>query len=190
VIDPYEVHSYIKAQQDFEAFKQKQPMAWPQASATVLDVRSRRTLERYNLDLCQLYSGERDIIERFVAEMPHGASGKLFDLKQETEDRIARLSGLNSAGGDFRKAADSARNKIVFQLGRLRESFEAARKRKQETISRRIHRACNLLAPNGRIQERELAGIQLPLQYSRVGLRSLYEKLDILSLEHQLISMD
>lgn len=190
VIDPHEVYSYVEERRTFAAFKRIQPMAWPQASATIVDARSRRTLERYNLDLHQLYSGETAIIGGFADGIPHGASVKLLNLRQETEDRIAQLSVLSPAESDFGKATESAREKIVFQLDRLRENFDAACKSRQETIGRRVRRACNSLAPNGRSQERELAGIQLPLRYSRAVLRSLYEKLDILSLEHQLIYMD
>jgi hypothetical protein len=57
-------------------------------------------------------------------------------------------------------------------------------------VRRQISRTCNALAPNGRIQERELGGIQMLLRYSCAALRPLYEKLDILSREHQLIAMD
>jgi uncharacterized protein YllA (UPF0747 family) len=190
VRDPYEVFSYVEERQTFAASKRIQPMLWPQASATIVDARSRRTLERYNLDLHQLYSGDAAIIGGLADGIPHEASAKLFNLRQEAEDRIATLGILGPAGSDFGKAMESAREKIVFQLDRLRKNFDAACKSRQETINRRVRRTCNALAPNGRIQERELACIQLPLRYSRAILRSLYEKLDVLSLEHQLIYMD
>lgn len=190
VIDPYEVDSYVREQRNFEAVGRMQPMAWPQAGATVIDSRNRRTLERYNLDLSQLFSGQKAIIERFADAIPHQASQKLLNLRQEVEGSIARLRTYSSAENNFEKAAVSARGKILFQLDRLRENFDAACQRKQETFARHIRRACNALAPNGRIQERELAGIYLPLRYSRAILRSVYEKLSILSLEHQLIYLD
>jgi uncharacterized protein YllA (UPF0747 family) len=190
VIDPYEVDSYVHVQPAFEVLKRMPPMAWPQASATVMDGRSRRIFERYGLDLPQLYSGASTIVKRFIDAIPDEASERLRLLKQETEDRVARLGDQHAGGKGFRKTAGSARERISYQLDRLREKLDAARQRKQETLERQIGRACNLLAPNGRIQERELAGIQLPLRYSRAVLRSLYEKMNILNMEHQLISME
>jgi uncharacterized protein YllA (UPF0747 family) len=190
VIDPFEVDSFAGTQMLLKELKQASPMAWPQASATIIDSRSRRILDRYGLNLSRLYAGADAIIGEMLAAMPRGASEKLGNLKLETETRITALGAMDSAAGPFAKAAGAAREKIAFQLDRMRENFEAAFKNKEQTIRRQMHRVCNSLAPNGRIQEQELAGIQMPLRYSCAALRSLYERLDVLSLEHQLISMD
>ena len=190
VIDPFEVDAFTGAQSFLRDRNLVGPMAWPQASATVLDSRSRRILDRYGLDLKRLYAGADAIITGILDAMPRGASEKLGKLKLETEERIAALNALCPADGTLRGVADSGREKIVFQLDRLKENFETACKRKEEMVRRQISRTCNALAPNGRIQERELGGIQMLLRYSCAALRPLYEKLDILSLEHQLIAMD
>jgi uncharacterized protein YllA (UPF0747 family) len=190
VIDPFEVDAFTGAQSFLRDRNLVGPMAWPQASATVLDSRSRRILDRYGLDLKRLYEGPDAIITGILDAMPRGASEKLGKLKLETEERITALNALCPGDGTFRGAADSGREKIIFQLDRLRENFETACNRKAEMVRRQISRTCNTLAPNGRIQERELGGIQMLLRYSCAVLRPLYEKLDILSREHQLIAMD
>ena len=190
IIDPFEVDVFAGAQSFLRDRNLVGPMAWPQASATVLDSRSRRILDRYGLDLKRLYAGADAIITGILDAMPRGASEKLGKLKLETEERIAALNTLRPADGTLCGVADSERDKIVFQLDRLKGNFEAACKRKEEMVRRQISKTCNSLAPNGRIQERELGGIQMLLRYSCAALRPLYEKLDILSLEHQLIDMD
>ncbi len=190
VIDPGEAQSFIEAQAVYDQIGLAAPLAWPQASATMMDLRSRRTLERYGLNLHRLYSGEESIIRDFQNTIPGTASQKLDSLKAEAETRIYQLRALDPAGKKFGKAVDSGREKIVFQINKLREHFDAARDRKIEIARRQIHRACNLLAPNRRVQEQELAGIQMVLRYSRAGLHAFYEKLDILNLEHQIILMD
>ena len=190
VIDPFEVDAFTGAQSFLRDRNLVGPMAWPQASATVLDSRSRRILDRYGLDLKRLYAGADAIITGILDAMPRGASEKLGKLKLETEERIAALNALCPGDGTLRGVADSGREKIIFQLDRLKENFETACKRKEEMVRRQISRTCNTLAPNGRIQERELGGIQMLLRYSCAALRPLYEKLDILSREHQLIAMD
>lgn len=190
VIDPFEVDAFTGAQSFLRDRNLVGPIAWPQASATVLDSRSRRILDRYGLDLKRLYAGADAIIPGILDAMPRGASEKLGKLKLETEERIAALNALCPGDGTLRGVADSGREKIIFQLDRLKENFETACNRKAERVRRQISRTCNTLAPNGRIQERELGGIQMLLRYSCAALRPLYEKLDILSREHQLIAMD
>jgi uncharacterized protein YllA (UPF0747 family) len=190
VIDPFEVDAFTGAQSFLRDRNLVGPMAWPQASATVLDSRSRRILDRYGLDLKQLYAGADAIIAGILDAMPRGASEKLGKLKLETEERIAALNALCRGDGTLRGAANSGRERIIFQLDRLKENFETACKRKEDMVRRQISRTCNTLAPNGRVQERELGGIQMLLRYSCAALRPMYQKLDILSREHQLIAMD
>ena len=190
VVDPFEVDAFTGAQSFLRDRNLVGPMAWPQASATVLDSRSRRILGRYGLDLKRLYTGADAIITEILDAMPRGAAEKLGKLKLETEERIAALNILCPGDGTLHGIADSGREKIVFQLDRLKDNFETACRRKEEMVCRQISRTCNTLAPNGRIQERELGGIQMLLRYSCAALRPLYEKLDILSFEHQLIVMD
>ena len=190
VVDPDEVASFIGAQPFFDRVDFVRPMPWPQASATLMDIRSSRTLARYQLSLSRLFSGEQRIMSELQKALPRGSSEKLIRLKAEAEARIAGLKDLNPSGKNFGKTLASGREKILFQISKLAEHFDKARDRKFETARRQIHKTCNLLAPNGKLQERELAGIQMPLRYSRSVFRSLYEKLDILKFEHQIILMD
>jgi uncharacterized protein YllA (UPF0747 family) len=190
VIDPLEVYPYATTMPVLDSMGLCLPPAWPQASATIVDARSLRTLKRYNLKLHQLYSGDKEVIREILDGVPHSAAGKLNDLKSEAEMRIADLGSIDPSGNELVKAAVSFKDKIIYQLDRLRKLCDAAHMRRELALNRQIHRVCNLLAPNRRLQERELAGIQIPLRYSRAGLRFLYEKLDIQSREHQLISMD
>ena len=190
IIDPDEVASFISAQPFFNRNGLVQPLVWPRASATVMDARSRRMLERYHLELNQLFSGEQAVTGNLMSAMPPAALEKLDSLKAEIGARIDALKTLNSSEKELGRAVDSSREKILFQIDKLAQQFETARKSRSETARRQIHKACNFLAPNGKLQESELAAIQLPLRYSRSILRSLYEKLDILNSEHQIISVD
>ncbi len=190
VIDPYEIYGYAKALPIFDEALVPRPVAWPRSSATILDVRSRRILERYDLTLPRLYSGEEEVIKNILEVLPNSTPEKIKSLKLEVETRMAELAARVSTRSEFADSAKSCKEKIIYQLEKLQAQFEAAMQRKEQALRRRIHRACNFLAPNRRIQEMELAGIQIPLRYSRGGLRSLCEKLDVVKFEHQLIAMD
>ncbi len=190
VVDPFEICSLANALPVFEEIGLPQPMIWPEASATVGDARSRRTLSRYNLDLVQLYSGEDEVQRNLREALPRTASGKLRSIMSEVETRISELKSLVPEESEVLDAADSCKEKVLYQINRLEHLFEAAANLKEHTASRHIRQACNFLAPNRRLQERELAAIQIPLRYTIEAIRRLYEKLDILSFQHQLIWMD
>jgi len=190
VIDCREIQAFADAQRFFRAYNLLSPLAWPQASATIADARSKRILERYGLELPQTFFGAEYIVEKLVNTMPIEAIQGLRMLQSEAEDRINKVLTLYAARHGFDSKVASIRERIVFQLNRLREKSETVCKNRQEITLRHLHRACNTLAPNGRIQERELAGIQWPLRYSRRVFRFLYERLDIMTPVHQLIVMD
>jgi uncharacterized protein YllA (UPF0747 family) len=190
VIDPMEVYSYAAALPVLDSAGLPRPLFWPRASASIIDARSRRILHRHKLHLHRLFSGEAEVINEILNGVPRSASGILNDLKREVESRIAELKAIDPSGKEFMKKAFSYREKIIYQLEKLHKMCAAAHIRKEHAVTRQIHRACSLLAPNQRPQERELAGIQIPLRYSRAGLQLLYAKLDILINEHQLIPMD
>jgi uncharacterized protein YllA (UPF0747 family) len=190
VVDPYEIRTYAQMLPVFDELDLPKPMIWPQCSATILDAKSRRMLERFNLNLSRLFSGEEEIAGKIRDAMPRSASEKLDGLKSEMEKQMKEVNALGPAGSDFAKNAAVCGEKILYQLQKLRDHCADAGKRQETMMRRQIHRLCNSVAPNRRTQERELGGIQIPLRYSRAGLRSLYEKLDIVNFEHQLISMD
>ncbi len=190
IIDLHDLSSCESALRVLDDAGLPRPMVWPQASATILDARSRRILERYNLDIDQLYSGEEEIIEKIKGTRPNSASLKLQSLTLEVQMRMADPGNLIPSSEKLAGATNSCKERIVYQLDKLRSRIDSAVARKESAMSRQIHRICNFLAPNGRIQEREIAAIQIPLRYSRAGMRYLYQKLDILQLEHQLIPMD
>jgi uncharacterized protein YllA (UPF0747 family) len=190
VVDPYEMQMYARMMPYFDEYGLPRPMAWPQFSATMLDARSRRIIERYNLSLNQLYSGEEAIVAKIRDDMPSSTFEKLEYLKSETAKRMALIQALRPHSARFAKSANACTEKIIYQTQKLLDHCLNARKRHEPVTRRQIHKLCNRLAPNGRMQESELGGIQIPLRYSISGLRSLYEKLDIMNFEHQLISMD
>jgi uncharacterized protein YllA (UPF0747 family) len=190
VIDPYEIQAYERILPLFAEYSLPKPMIWPQCSATLLDARNRRMLERFGLSLDQLYSGEEAIAGRIRDSIPLSATEKLEILKSEIAARMDEVRDLDLAESEFTKTADICEEKIIFQLQKLLDRYTNARERQEQVANRQIHKLCNFLAPNRRMQERELGGIQIPLRYSLAGLRSLYGKLDIMKFEHQLISMD
>ena len=190
VVDPLDIYPVAASLAAFDKLGLARPAAWPRTSATVGDVRSRRTLSRYNLDLVQLYSGADEVMRGISNSLPHSAPEKLDGLIVEVESRIKQLKSIAPAEKELSATADSCGEKIVYQLGKLRDKTRAALDLKEKTANRQIHMACNWLAPNRNVQERELAFVQIPLSFSLAGLRKLYDRLDILTFEHQLIWMD
>jgi uncharacterized protein YllA (UPF0747 family) len=167
--------------------KQIPPDSRPSMSATILDSRSRRVIEKYKLGVCDLFAGEEEVFNKFKSEMPR--VDKLSGLRLDVESAMAELEKLAS-GDDFLKIRDSAQERIIYQIDKLRNNLENAVAKKLDAARRQLHKTCNFVAPNRRLQERELTGIYFLFRYSGAILSRLYEQLDWDAREHQLIAMD
>lgn len=190
VADPVEIFPLALALPVMDALLLARPMVWPQASATIGDSKARRTIDRYGLTLHELYLGPDELMRRIGSSFPRHAPGALRELKSFVEARISAVESMFPPEGGFSGPADDCRARIGYQVEKLRTHFESALERKEETARRRFRKTCNWLAPNGRLQQTELSGIQIPLSHSRTGLQSIYKTLDISKFEHQLIWMN
>ncbi|MBN2338122.1 MAG: bacillithiol biosynthesis BshC [Acidobacteria bacterium] len=169
---------------------EKGPVLWPRASATLLDARSRRTLERYGLGPGDLFAGEEAAVGRILGRMRTTVPGRLEELRGEVLRVLSGPGPPGGAGERFLKFRDSCRGRIVYQLDKVRRQCLEAVAVKEAAARRRVRRACHALAPGGRPQEEVFGGVWIPLRFSPAGLGRLRERLDILSPEHQLIEMD
>lgn len=191
VIDSYELKPFMETRTAFNACGLVPPVGWPASSATVIDSRSRRILEKYSLNLQDLFVGEADILNGIKERIPRSSiTAKLDFLKSDVAHCMDALNNPAPDDDGFRKTKKSCRERIIFQLDKMRDRIEAAGMHKQLVAQRRIHRLCNSLAPNGVSQEDGLSGIYFLLRYSRTLLSFLHEELDIMKHEHQLIYMD
>jgi uncharacterized protein YllA (UPF0747 family) len=164
------------------------PVMWPVLSATILDSRSRKVLEKYKLSLRDLFAGEEEAFNKVRSEMP--PPDKLSRLRIDVVSAMAEIESLCSAGDDFLRTKNLVQEKILYQIDKLATNLITASEKKSDIARRRLHRACNLLLPNGQLQERALAWIYFLLRYSSAILIRLYEQLDWTVWKHQLILMD
>ena len=191
IIDPHELFAFSGALPFFDELGMARPLAWPYSGATLADIRSRKIIDRYKLEMLDLFSGERSVIEHILnSNAAASVPAKLDGLKSDVEKTLSPLSGQKGSFDDFEKEKTSCRERVLYQIHQLHQRFESARRRREEAVSRQIHRTCNLLAPNGRIQEHELSGIYFLLRYTQSVLQYVYDRLNASTFQHQLILMD
>jgi hypothetical protein len=191
ILAPHELKPFIEARPAIENCGLVPPFAWPVSSATIVDARSRRILDKYRFGLQDLFSGEPALLGIVRERVPrYSITEKLDFLKSQVERRMDALNDLDPEEDGFRKTKEACRERIVFQIDKMRRRVEAAALQKQQVMQRHIHRVCCMLAPDGASQECSLSGIYFFLRYPRTLLSSLHEQLDIMKFEHQLIYMD
>jgi hypothetical protein len=191
IVDPNELFAFSGALPAFDELGMARPLAWPYSGATLADTRSRRMLEKYNLEIFDLFSGERNLIDHILNPNSAGSVlAKLDSLKSDVERTLSQINGQTGGLDDFEKEKHSCRKKVLYQIQNLRRRFESAFRKREEVVSRQVRRTCNLMAPKGRIQESELSGIYFLLRYTQSVLQSVSNRLNASTFQHQLILMD
>lgn len=191
VVDELEIFDCALDQPFFAARYMEPPLVWPRVSGTILDRRSRRVLARYGLQLHDLFAGSKAAAAGLGQRL--GASdvpGRLRSLKADLDRQLGDIAGQVAATDRLRTRIENSRRRMSYQIEKLEIRFLAARQRREDAVLRQVSRLCDSLAPRGRLQEREYAGIQFVLRHSLRLPQILYESIDPWKFTHQLIPVD
>jgi uncharacterized protein YllA (UPF0747 family) len=175
----------------FDYFGLQPPVVWPRVSATIMDTRTRKLLEKYQLRFEDLFAGPEALLQQLLDSKLHPDTVERFNtLRAEVEKRLsAVVAALPPEDKSLSPIVDTSRSKMLYQLGKLQERFEAARTLRKEAMTRQLDRLCKSLAPERQLQE-NIAGVEFLVRYSRTLLAELYDKIDVWNQEHQIISID
>ncbi len=154
----------------------------PRLSATVVNRHMQRLLDRYGLQLPDLFAGETKLREKIASRVLPPALREQFEQSaQSVEKSVNGLTGLlKDLDATLAPAAEKAGRKMQYQLQRLAGRAARAELRKQEQLARDAAELMNGLLPGGHLQERTVPGI-LALGEHGLGLR---EKLVELASAH------
>jgi uncharacterized protein YllA (UPF0747 family) len=191
VIEESEAYSFALEEALFPELQLCRPLAWPRVSATILDARSRKVLQRYGLCLGDLFAGPEALTENLMKRLvAQNTLNRLGNLEEELDKQLKELAGLVPSGDRLKTRIEKCRLRMAYQLEKLKTRFSDAQRQRREAIRRQVTRLCDSLAPWGRLQERELAGFQFIQRYSNALGKTLYEGIDPWKFEHQLIPID
>lgn len=186
-----EIAYFAQAAVVYEALLGRVTPILPRFSATIVEPKQRRLLEKYNLNLPDLFHGP-DALREILAQrtLPPDLQAA-FDRAQaalqtslsEIQDSLARLDVT------LVDAAQRAGSKMQHQLEHLRGSAARAELRQSELLARHAEQLSNALYPNKSLQEREVAGIYLVARYGKNLLHQLYEFVHTDCHDHQVVEL-
>jgi bacillithiol biosynthesis cysteine-adding enzyme BshC len=149
----------------------------PRFSATLVEPKAGKLLERYHLALADVFQGP-DHVRHVLAEhaMPTGVRLAFEGANASLESSIATLeTELRKLDSTLLEAAKHAAAKMRYQLHRLRARAEAAEIRRSELLKTHASYLANLLFPNKDLQERQIGGISFLARHGTGVLENLYE---------------
>ncbi|MBV9958987.1 MAG: bacillithiol biosynthesis BshC, partial [Acidobacteria bacterium] len=161
----------------------------PRASLTIVESRTGRTLERYQLELEDLFAGLENVLARVVEEHLGAETAQSFAHADETINR--ELDGLRERLGEvdptLADALETGRRKINYQLHGLRTRFHRAQMNRDRAAHRQIERAFSCLYPEKTLQERRINITSLVARHGRYVVDWIYDAINLGSTDHQIV---
>lgn len=163
----------------------------PRFSATMVDSKARTLLDRYSLNLPDLFHGPEPLRERLAEHALPGQLQAGFDQANAAlQSSLAAIrNSLTRLDKTLLDAAENAESKMRHQLESLRARAARAELRQSEILGRHAALLSDSLYPNKALQEREVAGVYFLARHGTELLRELYDSIHTDCLDHQVISL-
>jgi bacillithiol biosynthesis cysteine-adding enzyme BshC len=159
------------------------------ASLTLIERRTGRALERYDLSLADFFDGLDAVIARVVERHLGVEQARAFDHAGEKIDSALSELGetLRAFDPTLADALSHGSEKITHQLTGLRSRFHRAQMARDRAANRQLERAAALLYPEKSLQERHLNITSLLARHGLYCLDWIFSAIDIGSVDHQIV---
>jgi bacillithiol synthase len=158
---PAEVAYFAQAAVVYEKLLGRITPILPRMSATLIEPRIERLLNKYEVELPELFHGECQLRDCLAARsLPAELKTNFEQGRQSIEAAMTQVSqSIKKLDPTLVEAAGRAASKMLYQMNRLEKRAAQAELRRTEILSRHATQIENALYPNKSLQEREIAGI-------------------------------
>jgi uncharacterized protein YllA (UPF0747 family) len=163
----------------------------PRMSASLLEPKIERLLNKYELNLQDLFHGEIQLRDELaMRSLPQELKMDFEQGRLAVEEAMQRISvSLHKLDPTLVEAARNAANKMHYQVGRLEKRASQAELRREEILSRHAAMIENALYPHKTLQEREIAGLYFYAKYGTVLIDRLIETAQNPCPEHKVVRL-
>ncbi|MEP6568599.1 MAG: bacillithiol biosynthesis cysteine-adding enzyme BshC [Acidobacteriota bacterium] len=161
----------------------------PRSSLTMIERHTGRVLERYGLELADLFAGPESVLKRVVEEHLGAETAQSFAKAEGTvNSELDQLrEQLRSVDPTLADALETGRRKINHQIEGLRTRFHRAQMARDEAAQRQLQRAFDQLYPHKELQERHINITSLLARHGHYVVDWIYNAINIGSNEHQIV---
>ncbi|MBM3295840.1 MAG: bacillithiol biosynthesis cysteine-adding enzyme BshC, partial [Candidatus Aminicenantes bacterium] len=186
---PAEIAYFGQMKGVYERFGLPMPVIYPRKSATVVEHKIGRVLEKFDLDVQDFWNGAEAVVRR-VGEggIPESLSARLRRAAALVEEDFESLAGEVAAfEPTLKESAHLARGRMLQQLEFLERKIVQASKKREGVAVGQVRKAADHLYPGGRFQERVFNIVPYLIKYGPSFIDDLDEALDLDAHGHQIL---
>ena len=188
---PAEVAYFAQAAVVYEKLLGRVTPVLPRFSATLVEPKAQRLMERYRLTLSDLFHGPEKLRETLAARtLPSDLQTRFAEAKEGLErSMVAIRETLARLDSTLVDSAANAEEKMKYQLSQLEARAARAEAQRNEVVTRHADTLSSALYPNKSLQEREIAGVSFVARYGPELLQNLYGTIHTDCHDHQIIEI-
>jgi len=188
---PAEVSYFAQFRSVYEWAGVPMPVIYPRASATLIESKVQRVLERYHLTIADFDQDFERLFKQIVVNQMavdiEGVFGEAIGQMHETMDKLK--AAVESVDKTLGGAADASRAMFVKELEKLKGRVVKAEKRSHEDLRAQLEKAYASLFPAGKLQERVLSPLYFLNKYGPNLVSRLEETLSLDTTAHQVVEL-
>jgi bacillithiol biosynthesis cysteine-adding enzyme BshC len=183
---PAEIAYFAQLRPNYSLLGRTDPVVLPRASFTLIERRQMKTLDKYDLQLKDLFDGQEEVLRK-IAERD-GAAKVFEETEAVFNEQLDRLrDSLAAVDPTLADALKGGRDKILYQINNLRTRFVHNRTKRDEIMTGQIEKLFAILFPNKNLQEREINAAYFLARYGPGLIDQLYGEVDLESHDHKLV---
>ena len=188
---PSEISYFAQVTPLYDFFNIETPIIYPRSSVTLLEKNINSVVEKYNIDLKELFIDPEKVKEKVIKSVSQTSVDDIFNMTtNQIETAFDHLKEkLFELDKTISDASSKYKQKIYYYLDELKSKAIEAQKRKYDTTVRQIDKAASALYPNANMQERELNFIYFVNKYGPGIIERIYEEMGVNKFDHQVIQL-
>ena len=163
----------------------------PRFSATLVEPKMQRLLEKHGLKMTDVFEGPESVRTEIAARhLPQDLQAAFDKATKSFEDNFSLVKEkLEKLDKTLVDAAETSRSKMQHQLEKLYSQAARAEAQKGEVVSRHAELLSESLYPDKGLQERVIGGIYFLAHYGSDLLHQLYQTIHSDCHDHQIIDL-
>jgi len=182
---------FAQAGAAYEMLLQRVTPIVPRFSATIVEPKMQRFIERYAITLPEVFQGPEALQKRIAAQsLPEDLQAAFENTRKSFDSHLSGVKEkLEKLDRTLVDAAETARSKMQYQLERLQAQAARAEAQKGELVSRHADTLSHALYPDKGLQERTIGGVYFLARYGRELLSQLYDAIQLDCHDHQILEL-
>ena len=184
-----EIAYFAQSAEVYKILNRPQTPILHRASFTLIEPKHAKTLDKYDLELKDLFAGTENIMSQIVEKFLNKEMANVFaEVEEKINIQINRLErDLIKLEPTLAENLTNRKRKILYHISNLRRKFQHAQIQKDQAVQKQIATLFASLTPHKSLQERTLNVITYLNLYGLNMIDWVYDAIDLDDKKHRIL---